>query len=91
MVSELADRGYRAETWHPGAGAVEGGVVRTENAASESGTDGGFRQPGRGGSDTAGQGGGQGGQRRDQQNAPEWLEALERSMGSAQARSRSAL
>jgi hypothetical protein len=91
MVSQLADRGYRAETWHPGAGAVEGGVVRTENAAAESGSGSGFRNSGRGGSDTPGQGGGRQGQRRDQENPPEWLEALERSMGRGDARTRSVL
>lgn len=91
LVSQLADRGYRAETWHPTAAAPagEGRPMRAES--SEPGRDGGNSgSPGRGGSDTGGRGG-NGGRREQGQNQPEWLDALERSLGPDSAPIRSIL
>jgi hypothetical protein len=92
LVSQLSERGYRSETWHPGASTVAGeaAAVRTANASNDAAPDGGdSRNSGRGGSDTAGR---DGNARRDhRQNQPEWMDALERSLGGAQAPPRSLL
>ena len=91
LVSQLDERGYRAETWHPGAVASatgSGDASPAPRGAAEPGREGGDpSQSGRGGSDTAGR---DGNARRDQQqNQPEWLDAFERSLGRAQAPVRS--
>jgi hypothetical protein len=92
LVSQLSERGYRAETWHPAAvqGAADGRGLRAENPepARDGGTFGGHT--GRGGSDTAGRDG-NGGRRQQEQDQPEWLDALERSLGRGHVPPRSIL
>jgi hypothetical protein len=79
LVSQLADRGYRAETWHPAAtpAAAESGRASGSEPSRDGNTSG---HSGRGGSDTSGRGG-DGERRQQEQNPPEWLAALERSLG----------
>lgn len=95
LVSQLSDRGYRAETWHPGAapGAGDGGAVRAGNDSSDARGDGDASgNSGRGGSDSAGRDGNHGQrQQQQQQNQPGWLDALEGSLGRAGAPIRSIL
>jgi hypothetical protein len=87
LVSQLADRGLRAETWQPlaGSSAAGGPAARAESAAADSGAGrdlpgnagGGARD---GGDQPAGQ---QQQQRRQGHDEPTWLQTLARSPGAA--------
>jgi hypothetical protein len=88
LVTQLAERGFRADTWHPGAVPAAGGSPKLDNAAASPGHDSAESgNPGRGGSDTTGRDPDQ--RRREQQTQPEWLEALGHSLGRGGASLRS--
>ncbi len=87
LTSQMSERGYRTETWHPGAatGSMETRETRGSGNTDDTSHDRG--NSGRGGSDTAGR---DGNARRDQQQKqPEWMDALERSLGGTVAPVRS--
>lgn len=93
LVSQLSDRGYRAETWQPVAVAAAGDArtMRAENGSTDPHRDGGSSaNSGRGGSDSQRRNANQG-QRDQKQNQPEWANALELSLGRASAPNRSTL
>jgi hypothetical protein len=93
LVSQLGERGYSTETWHPGLApeAAAGSAVRTGSTSAGSGSDDGTSgNSGRGGSASEGRDGNQG-RREQNQNQPEWVDALDRSVGNDRTRARSIL
>jgi hypothetical protein len=93
LVSQLSERGYRAETWQPLAASAAGDAraVRAENGSADTRREGGSSgNSGRGGSDSQKRNANQG-QRGQDQNQPEWANALDFSLGRASAPNRSTL
>jgi len=82
LVSGLADRGFRADTWQPLAGTADGAAIRAGSAAPGSRTGQDLNgDPGRG---FRGEGNPAGQQQQQQRRGPDreelsWLQALTRS------------